>query len=189
MGLKSCVMSIEATHDQVLTPSAPARAVIHPVWVRVTHWINVVAMIVMIGSGWEIYNASPLFPFVFPRTRAALLTGRNHHSVGMGGITEIATSAPGYTSIRPKTRRAAGRDAQAQRLLHRPVRQVPRGAGLGDQPDGAVRPLAHRRRRLRVLLRLHRRRDQPVVPGDLRGHHAGRAARRRPRRATTSPRT
>ena len=60
-------MSIEATHDQVLTPAAPAGAVIHPVWVRVTHWINVVAMVVMIGSGWEIYNASPLFPFVFPR--------------------------------------------------------------------------------------------------------------------------
>jgi arylsulfatase len=36
-------------------------------------------------------------------TRQALLTGRNHHSVGMGGITEIATSAPGYNSIRPKT--------------------------------------------------------------------------------------
>ncbi len=35
-------------------------------------------------------------------TRAALLSGRNHHSVGMGGITEIATSAPGYSSIRPK---------------------------------------------------------------------------------------
>ncbi|HEV7759372.1 MAG TPA: arylsulfatase [Acidimicrobiales bacterium] len=35
-------------------------------------------------------------------TRQALLTGRNHHSVGMGGITEIATSAPGYDSIRPK---------------------------------------------------------------------------------------
>nr|WP_237572358.1 arylsulfatase [Mycolicibacterium lacusdiani] len=35
-------------------------------------------------------------------TRQALLTGRNHHSVGMGGITEIATSAPGYSSIRPK---------------------------------------------------------------------------------------
>jgi arylsulfatase len=35
-------------------------------------------------------------------TRQALLTGRNHHSVGMGGITEIATSAPGYNSIRPK---------------------------------------------------------------------------------------
>src|SRR3954467_1651628 len=35
-------------------------------------------------------------------TRAALLSGRNHHAVGMGGITEIATSAPGYNSIRPQ---------------------------------------------------------------------------------------
>jgi arylsulfatase A-like enzyme len=34
-------------------------------------------------------------------TRQALLTGRNHHAVGMGGITEIATSAPGYNSVRP----------------------------------------------------------------------------------------
>jgi arylsulfatase A-like enzyme len=37
-------------------------------------------------------------------TRQALLTGRNHHSVGMGGITEIATSAPGYSSILPKNK-------------------------------------------------------------------------------------
>ncbi len=36
-------------------------------------------------------------------TRAALLSGRNHHSVGMGGITEIATSAPGYSSVRPNS--------------------------------------------------------------------------------------
>jgi len=36
-------------------------------------------------------------------TRQAMLTGRNHHSVGMGGITEIATSAPGYNSILPNT--------------------------------------------------------------------------------------
>jgi arylsulfatase len=36
-------------------------------------------------------------------TRQALLTGRNHHSVGMGCITELATSAPGYSSIRPKS--------------------------------------------------------------------------------------
>src|ERR1044071_1654907 len=33
--------------------------------------------------------------------RQALLTGRNHHTVGMGGITELATSAPGYSSMRP----------------------------------------------------------------------------------------
>lgn len=36
-------------------------------------------------------------------TRAALLSGRNHHTVGMGGITEIATGAPGYCSLRPNT--------------------------------------------------------------------------------------
>jgi arylsulfatase A-like enzyme len=37
-------------------------------------------------------------------TRQALLTGRNHHSVNMGGVCEIATSAPGYTSVRPKNK-------------------------------------------------------------------------------------
>jgi arylsulfatase A-like enzyme len=37
-------------------------------------------------------------------TRAALLTGRNHHSVGMGSITETATSAPGQSSVRPNTK-------------------------------------------------------------------------------------
>ena len=36
-------------------------------------------------------------------TRQALLTGRNHHSAGMGGITEIATGAPGYCSVLPNT--------------------------------------------------------------------------------------
>ena len=36
-------------------------------------------------------------------TRQALLTGRNHHAVGMGAVTEIATSAPGYNSLRPNT--------------------------------------------------------------------------------------
>ena len=36
-------------------------------------------------------------------TRAALLSGRNHHAVGMGAITELASSAPGYSSVRPNT--------------------------------------------------------------------------------------
>ena len=42
--------------------------VVHPRWVRVTHWLNALAMIVMIGSGWQIYNASPIFDFTFPRS-------------------------------------------------------------------------------------------------------------------------
>jgi thiosulfate reductase cytochrome b subunit len=41
---------------------------IHPLWVRVTHWINALAMLVMIGSGWEIYNAAQLFPFTFSKS-------------------------------------------------------------------------------------------------------------------------
>src|SRR3954453_141564 len=45
---------------------AASPSVIHPVWVRITHWTNAIAMLVMIGSGWEIYNASPLFGFTFP---------------------------------------------------------------------------------------------------------------------------
>src|SRR5215470_5758436 len=46
--------------------SSGATEVIHPRWVRITHWTNVMAMFVMITSGWRIYNASPLFPFTFP---------------------------------------------------------------------------------------------------------------------------
>ncbi|MCC0806229.1 cytochrome b/b6 domain-containing protein [Methylobacterium sp. W2] len=41
--------------------------VIHPLVVRVTHWINAVAVFCMLFSGWAIYNASPFFPFVFPK--------------------------------------------------------------------------------------------------------------------------
>lgn len=40
---------------------------VHPLLVRVTHWINALAILVMILSGWRIYNASPLFDFQFPR--------------------------------------------------------------------------------------------------------------------------
>jgi arylsulfatase A-like enzyme len=42
-------------------------------------------------------------------TRQAMLTGRNHHSVGMGGITEIATGAPGYCSVLPNTKSPVAR--------------------------------------------------------------------------------
>jgi thiosulfate reductase cytochrome b subunit len=39
---------------------------VHPLVVRVTHWINVLAVLIMVTSGWQIYNASPLFGFSFP---------------------------------------------------------------------------------------------------------------------------
>jgi thiosulfate reductase cytochrome b subunit len=42
------------------------RIKVHPLPVRMTHWVNVFAMGCMIMSGWQIYDASPLFPFTFP---------------------------------------------------------------------------------------------------------------------------
>ncbi len=121
-------------------------------------------------------------------TRAALLTARNHHSVGMGGITEIATSAPGYNSVRPdnaapiaETLRLNGYSTAQFGKCH----EVP---GVGDQPHGPVRPVADRQR-LRALLRLRGRRRptsgiRPCTTGPPRWSRP-----RPPRRATTSPRT
>src|SRR6188508_1206529 len=54
-------MTVEAIDARPMSP------VIHPLWVRICHWINAVAILVMIGSGWQIYDASPLFDFTFPR--------------------------------------------------------------------------------------------------------------------------
>ncbi len=38
----------------------------HPLWLRLTHWLNALAALVMVFSGWRIYNASPIFAFSFP---------------------------------------------------------------------------------------------------------------------------
>lgn len=42
------------------------KPVIQPGWVRLTHWLNAIAVVIMVMSGWRIYNASPIYPFVFP---------------------------------------------------------------------------------------------------------------------------
>jgi thiosulfate reductase cytochrome b subunit len=57
-------MSSLAVTDDHANARTPAR-VIQPGWVRVLHWVNAVAMVLMIMSGWQIYNASPLFNFTF----------------------------------------------------------------------------------------------------------------------------
>jgi thiosulfate reductase cytochrome b subunit len=57
-------MTAATLHSPVSEPA------VHPAWVRVTHWINAIAVLVMIGSGWQIYDASPLFGFTFPRSIA-----------------------------------------------------------------------------------------------------------------------
>jgi thiosulfate reductase cytochrome b subunit len=62
--------SLAASDDRAVPASTE---VIQPVWVRTVHWINAFAMILMIMSGWQIYNASPLFAFKFS------------HSITLGG--------------------------------------------------------------------------------------------------------
>ncbi len=56
------------TGESMFVPSVATT--IHPAWVRITHWINAIAILVMIGSGWQIYDAAPLFSFTFPKSIA-----------------------------------------------------------------------------------------------------------------------
>lgn len=46
-------------------PQAAGRP-IQPLWVRLTHWLNALAVLVLVASGWRIYNAAPFFPFTIP---------------------------------------------------------------------------------------------------------------------------
>ncbi len=47
-------------------PPSSSRTTIHPVWLRITHWLNALAVVVLVMSGWRIYDASPLFGFDIP---------------------------------------------------------------------------------------------------------------------------
>jgi thiosulfate reductase cytochrome b subunit len=48
-------------------PVEPRNVLVHPGMVRITHWINAAAILIMIGSGWRIYNNVPIFPAIeFP---------------------------------------------------------------------------------------------------------------------------
>jgi thiosulfate reductase cytochrome b subunit len=51
------------------SPAGPVPEIgqtVQPRWLRVSHWLNVLAVLVMVMSGWRIYNASPIFDFRFP---------------------------------------------------------------------------------------------------------------------------
>ncbi|CAM5186314.1 Thiosulfate reductase cytochrome b subunit OS=Castellaniella defragrans OX=75697 GN=HNR28_000154 PE=3 SV=1 [Castellaniella denitrificans] len=48
------------------TPSPERGKPLQPLWLRATHWINALAVLIMVMSGWRIYDASPLFDVTFP---------------------------------------------------------------------------------------------------------------------------
>jgi thiosulfate reductase cytochrome b subunit len=65
-------MTLEATSSATVTTGGAAAPLVHPRWVRITHWINALAIFMMIGSGWQIYDASPLFRFIYFPSQIAL---------------------------------------------------------------------------------------------------------------------
>ena len=75
-----------------MTADQRAYVKIHPGVVRATHWINAVAMAIMIGSGWRIWNSDPIFDFSFP---VAITIGGDpamsqdvHNELGLAGALQ-----------------------------------------------------------------------------------------------------
>ena len=108
-------------------------------------------------------------------SRSCIVTGRNHHANGMACITELATGYPGLQRRDAVRERDAVGDAARARLQHVHGRQVASDAEQPGDGGGAVRPLAARAR-LRALLRLPRRRHEPVVSRPRLRQPPGRAA-------------
>jgi thiosulfate reductase cytochrome b subunit len=73
-------------------PSKPASIKVHPGVVRATHWLNVVAMLIMIGSGWRIWNSSPILDFSFPVAVTLggdpALSQDTHNELGLAGALQ-----------------------------------------------------------------------------------------------------
>ena len=81
-------------------------------------------------------------------TRAALISGRNHHSNATGVIMEVGTGFPGYNSLNAEEKRHRCGDTQAERIQHCMVWQEPQRSRLALEPGWAVRPVADRTRDL-----------------------------------------
>ena len=113
-----------------------------------------------LAAGGLRYNRFHVTALCSP-TRAAVLTGRNHHAVGMGMLPELAVRYEGYSRPHP----AVGGDARPaparQRLLDVRRRQVAPRAALGMECLGPVRSLAARPR-VRTVLRVPRWRHESV---------------------------
>ena len=65
LSAKDNKIQLPTTASTRLTNPIP-EATIHPAWMRMAHWLNVIAVVVMVTSGWRIFNASPFLDFRFP---------------------------------------------------------------------------------------------------------------------------
>src|SRR5271157_1099473 len=76
-----------ATTTLATEAQRPAKILVHPLAVRLTHWINALAILIMIGSGWRIWNSSPIFDFHFPV------------AVTLGGAVELSQDVHNETGL------------------------------------------------------------------------------------------
>ncbi len=129
--------------------------IVHPLWLRLAHWINALAILIMVTSGWQIYNASPLFNFEFSKSITLggwLGGGIQWHFAGMWlfGLNGVCYLLMNITTGRlrakffPVTPRAILADLLAAlkgRLAHDDLRHynmVQRAAYLFVMADGIL---------------------------------------------------
>ena len=141
--------------DRVLAERAPRGAPVFPWWLRITHWLNAAGVVLMVMSGWRIYNASPFYPFAFPNpiTIGGWLAGAlQWHFAAMwiivvNGLCYLAANLVGgrfFTRFFPLSPKAVLADAVAAfsgRLKHDDLREynaVQRAAYLFVLVDLAV---------------------------------------------------
>ena len=118
-------------------------------------------------------------------TRACLLTGRNHHRVGMGMLPDLPTNFPALLGPAPARRRARSRRSCTATATRRSASASGISSPRDQRVTGPVRHVADRAR-LRPLLRLPQRRDEPVDAEPRARHEPRRTAARRRTTATTS---
>ena len=112
------------------------------------------------------YNAFHVTALCSP-TRAALLTGRNQHSVGFGSIAELAGGWPGYDAHWPRSAASVARILQGNGYSTAAFGKWHLTPPADFGPAGSVRPLAERRG-LRLFLGLSGRGDRPVPTASFR---------------------
>lgn len=81
------------------------KAIIHPAWLRVAHWVNAVAVVVLVLSGWKIYNATAFLGFAFPK--AVTLGGWLGGALlwHFAAMWVLAINGSGYLLLNAVTRR------------------------------------------------------------------------------------
>ena len=157
-------MSIDATHDRTILPAAPAGPLIHPLWVRVTHWVNALAMLVMICFGLAgLQRVAAVCVHVPERDHAWRLARRRAALAFCGDVDR------GSERARLCRARYRHRPLPPQAIADPPAVTSSPTRARAQRPSRARRPRGLQRCTETPLSRRHpgRRRDRPVWPLDL----------------------